>query len=105
MPIRQTSQTRWQSDVDALERAFVLQVPLDGFVALSAKKERQHIGRRRKIKDNNPENNNEQDPEYVSTDKLTLDDWEDLKVITTILEPCKRPKFIPAGYEYKQESG
>jgi len=45
MPIGQTSQTRWQSDVDALERAFVLQVPLDGFVALSAKKERQHIGR------------------------------------------------------------
>jgi len=32
--------TRWHSDVDALERAFVLGVPLDGLVALAAQKER-----------------------------------------------------------------
>ena len=81
--------TRWHSDVAALERAFVLRVPLDGFVALAAKEERQRIGRGRKTKDNYRETDNEQDPEYVSTDELTLDDWEDLKVISTILEPFK----------------
>ena len=89
--------TRWHSDVDALERAFVLRVPLDGFVALAAKEERQRIGRGRKTKDNYRETDNEQDPEYVSTDELTLDDWEDLKVISTILEPFKRVSLYLQG--------
>jgi len=89
--------TRWHSDVDALERAFVLRVPLDGFVALAAKEERQRIGRRRKAKDNYSENDNEQDPEYVSTDELTLDDWEDLKVLSTIIELFKRVSLYLQG--------
>ena len=89
--------TRWHSNVDALERAFVLRVPLDGFVALAAKEERQGIGRLRKAKDNYSENDNEQDPQYVSTDELTLDHWEDLKVIRTILVPFKRVSLYLQG--------
>ena len=89
--------TRWHSDVDALERAFVLRIPLDGFVALAAKEERQRLGGRRKGKGNETENDNEQDPEYVSTDELTLDDWEDLKVISNILMPFKRISLYLQG--------
>ena len=66
-------------------------------MALAAKEERQRIGRRRKTKDNYSENDNQQDPEYVSTDELTLDDWEDVKVISTILEPFKRVSLYQQG--------
>jgi len=89
--------TRWHTDVDALERAFILRIPLDGFVALAPKEERQRLGGRRKGKGNETENDNEQDPEYLSTDELTIDDWKDLKVISTILTPFKRVSLYLQG--------
>jgi len=89
--------TRWHSDVDALERAFILRIPLDGFVALAAKEKRQRLDGRRKGKGNETENDNEQDPEYVSTDELTIDDWEDLKVISIILTLFKRVSLYLQG--------
>ena len=55
------------------------------------------MGGRRKGKGNESENDNEQDPEYVSTDELTLDDWEDLKVISNILMPFKRISLYLQG--------
>lgn len=52
---------------------------------------------RRKGKENESENDNEHDSEFVSTDELTLDDWEDLKVISTILTPFKRVSLYLQG--------
>lgn len=60
--------------MDALERAFLLRTPLDGFVALAAKEKRRRIGGRKKRKANDSEYDNERDPESVSTDELTIDD-------------------------------
>ena len=38
-----------------------------------------------------------ENPELISTDELTLDDWEDLKLILGILEPFRRWTLLLQG--------
>jgi len=77
---------RWQGDVEALERAFVLREPNREFDCLAIAAERQPRGPR------NPpvqasHGNDKSDPEHIQLDQLSLDDMDDLKIIYEILGP------------------
>jgi len=80
--------TRWHGDVDALERAFVLREPIQEFVCLAIAADQQHRGPR-----NAPvqasDGYDKSDPEHIQLDQLSLDDWDDLKIIYEILGPFK----------------
>ena len=95
--------TRWSSDVDSIERAFILKEAIDDFVSSAIREERQkRTGRggntniELRYGDESHETGMNQNlldaenPELISTDELTLDDWEDLKLILGILELFRR---------------
>lgn len=86
--------TRWSSDVDSIERAFVLKKAIDDFVSGAIREERQKRTGRRSTTTPNMQAIDEdildaENPELISIDELTLDDWEDLKLILRILEPFR----------------
>jgi len=64
--------TCWHGDVDALERAFLLQEPLQNFMftAIREVQQKKSNGGRSKAQDAI----DEKDPEMVTNDELTLDD-------------------------------
>jgi len=77
--------TRMHGDVDAIERAFILRTPLDEFL-FTAIQENQ---RKKQSKSQNTSADDMLDPELIVTDKLSEDDWEDLKFIHDILSLFK----------------
>lgn len=85
--------TRWSSDADALEQAFELRDILDGFVG-SAVTEERHAKTRRMLYvlpgGIEYQENDEDNPDLITGDELTRDDWDDLKTIFQILKPFRR---------------
>jgi len=83
--------TRWHSDVDALEQAFILRESLDEYIITAVREEQQkRKGKRRDVIVSGEIADDTDIPELVSADKRTLDDWEDLMVILSILSPFKQ---------------
>jgi len=71
--------------VDAIERAFILQAPLDEFVLTPIWEDQP----RKKSKSQNTSPDDMLDPELIVTEESSEDDWEDLQVIHDILIPVK----------------
>jgi len=85
--------TRWSSDADALERAFVLRDILEGFVGIAITEESKAKARRipqTTISDSDIVDPDLLDPELITSDELTRDDWDDLATILQILLPFRR---------------
>jgi len=87
--------TRWSSDADALERAFELRDILDGFVGSAVTEERHAKTRRMSYvlpgaSGIEYQENDQDNPDLVTGDELTRDDWDDLKTIFQILKPFRR---------------
>jgi len=81
----------WHGDVVALERAFILSESLDEYIYTAVGEEQQT--RKGKFRDVIVSGEIADDTEklgWVYADELTLDDWEDLKVILSILSPLKQ---------------
>ena len=112
--------TRWSSDVDSIERAFILKEAIDDFVSSAIREERQkRTGRggntnmEHRYEEGSQETGTDrglldaENPEFISTDELTLDDWEDLKLILRILEPfrCWTLLLQGIGTERAQANG
>lgn len=102
--------TRWSSDVDSIERAFILKEAIDDFVGSAIREERQkrsgrggHTNMEQRYGDDIHGIGGDQglldaeNPELISTDELTLDDWENLKLILGILEPFRRWTLLLQG--------
>ena len=102
--------TRWSSDVDSIERTFIPKEAMDDFVGSAIKEGRQkRRGRggntniQLRYGDESHETGMEQsvldaeNQELISTDELTLDDWEDLKLILGILEPFRSWTLLLQG--------
>jgi len=87
--------TRWSSDTNSIERAFILKDAVEDFIGEAIRDERQTRTRRQlptELDYNHDQMNNlsqppaDENPEHISTDELTLNDWEDLKLILRILK-------------------
>ena len=101
---------RWSSDIDSIEWAFILKEAIDDFVGSAIREERQkRTGRGGNTNielwygDESHETGMDENlldaenPELISTDELTLDDWEDVKLILGILEPFRRWTLLLQG--------
>jgi hypothetical protein len=75
------------SDVDALERAFLLCEPLEEFIYTAIREEQQKMAKRGKRQAQ--DTMKESDPELVKMTELTLDDQDNLKIIHKVLEPFR----------------
>ena len=102
--------TRWSSDVDSIERVFIVKEAIDDLVGSAIREERQKRpgrGGNTNIElqygDESHETGIDQsfldaeNPEVISIDELTLDDWEDLKLILGILEPFRHWTLLLQG--------
>ena len=102
--------TRWSSEVHSIERAFILKEAIDDFVGSAIREERQQRTGRSgntyielRYGDESHATRMDQNlldaenPELISTDELTLDDWEDLKLILGILEAFRRWTLLLQG--------
>ena len=88
--------THWSSDVDALERAFVLRDILEGFVGIAITEERKAKARRipqTTISDSGIVDPDLLDPELITSNELTRDDWDDLATRRQILLPFRHLKL------------
>jgi len=108
--------TTWSSDADSIERAFILKDAIEDFIGGAIRDERQKRARRGlpTVLDYNhdqisnlyqpPDNEN---PKLISTDELTLDDSEDLKLILGILKPFRSWILLlqGTGRERRQSNG
>ena len=85
--------TRWSSDADALERAFELRDILDGFIGTAVTEERKTKSRRTAQylhSDSDTIDYDLDNPDLITSDELTRDDWDDLATILQILKPFLR---------------
>ena len=84
--------TCWHGDVDAIERAFEIKEGLDDFVFTAVREEQQRKkgkARGSEVASGHAESEDDPNSESITQDELTLDDWEDLKIIRSILQPLK----------------
>ena len=84
--------TRWHGDVDAIEWAFEIKEGLDDFVFTALREEQQRKkgkARGSEIASCHAESEDDPNSESITQDELTLDDWEDLKIFRSILQPFK----------------
>ena len=108
--------TRWSSDADSIERAFILKDAIEDFIGGAIRDERQKRTRRELPTEldydhdqmsNLSQPPDDENPELISTDELTLDDWEDLKLILGILKPFRSWTLLlqGTGTERTQSNG
>jgi len=87
---RPTNTTRWSSDADALERAFELRDILEGFIGTAITEERKAKACRIPQIGSSDIDLYLIDPDLITSDELTRDDWDDLATILQILKPFCR---------------
>jgi len=79
--------THGQGDVNAIERVFEIKERLDQFLFTTMRNEQQQKNgkaRGSEIAIGHAESVDNPNSESITQDELTLDDWEDLKIIRSI---------------------